>query len=208
MKKTLILLLFIAGISSRSHSQIIPKGENFRMGLRVGVGITTIRGGELENPTSKRGFVAGAYARYRLNRMMDFSTGVEASFRGSNFNNGDDAYYQVALVYTDFPALFMIKTGAKSKLSMVFGYQASALLKSSIFVKPDPIADRFGLPLKQMDHMGVIGVTLDGEITGLNFYIKYSLRDINSGVNYPDIRPAQGKGQEIRNLAFEIGINF
>lgn len=208
MKKLLILLLLIAGFSAQSHSQTIPKDEKFRMGLRIGVGITTLRGSALENPTSKRGFVAGAYARYRVNKSIDFSTGVEASFRGSRFNNGDSGYSQIALVYTDFPALFMIKTGRTSNTRLVVGYQASALLKSSLFVGKTPVYSKLDLPLRQMDHLGVLGVSFDGELTGVNFYFKYGFRNINRGVNYTDVRPKQDKTGDITNMAFEIAINF
>ena len=208
MKKLLLLLLFTGTACMQLQAQIVPKEDKFRVGLRIGMGVTTIKGGELENPTTKRGFVAGAYSRYRFSNWLDFSTGLEASFRGSRFDNGDSGYSQVGLVYTDIPALFMIKTGNDGKFRTVIGYQASALLKSSLFVGPDPVYRKLGLPLRQMDHMAVFGFTLDGVITGLNFYVKYSLRDVNSGINYPEIRPEQGKGKEIRNLAFELGINF
>ena len=119
MKKIGLLILVLVS-TLKLLSQSWGEDDNLgtrNIGLRLGAGMYGIFGGELQNPTPKVGFQAGFFwYGSKPEKRLNWQTGLEASFCGSNFNNKDSFgnvsnsnYSQLGLIQLDIPLLVNIR---------------------------------------------------------------------------------------------------
>lgn len=93
-------------------------------GLKLGFNITSMWGGELQNPRPYFGPTAGFFWHTKeTKKPFMFQTGFEGSLRGSNFANkstdfpggGNTNYRRLGLITADLPLLINYRLGPKKK---------------------------------------------------------------------------------------------
>jgi hypothetical protein len=206
--------LFLAAtcLSVLSFAQSYPDNENFKVGLNAGLNLTSTLGSELDNARIKYGFVVGMYYRQPLNRkkIHHVQFDVRAAFKGATYNNpGEDRYRKLNLFYIDAPLTDYIQLGSESKHFLVFGAQYSQLMNALMFINPvqsKPISE--GVNFLNYDVAALAGYHYNGYYAGWSFILTAGLLDINDGFNMPNILPATGTGNPIRNISFTTLVYF
>jgi len=211
MKYFSIVICLLFSVAS-ANAQHYPDNEPFKVGLNAGLNLTSVLGGELQNPGLKYGFVVGMYYRQPIkaikNNHIQFD--LRASFRGSTFSNkGDDHYRKMHLFYVDAPLMDYIQLGKDGKHFLLAGAQYSQLVNSLMFIHPvgeRPISE--GIALKNYDISALLGYHFNGYYSGVSMVLTAGLVDINNGLNLPNVFPATGTNKPIRNTSFSILVYF
>lgn len=196
------------------------------LGLKLGTGVYSIFGGELKNPRPKIGFQAGFFwFGPKPQKVLNWQTGLEASFLGSNFKNEDSFgiasssnYTQLGIIELDLPLLLNIRTakyadGNYSALQV--GLIPGWILKSVIYVGPEKRPQQQSnlepwgnLPLQPINLQGVVGYQYIGSQVGYNFRLRASLLDMNDGFYMPALLPETGTGKRIGTMGLEFALLF
>lgn len=194
-----------------STAQPFPSSSKFKVGMTFGVNATSILGSELENPRLKSSMIVGAAYRQKLGKNFQLGTEINASFRGSNFNNGiTDAYSAVKFIYIDLPINMMINTSGKEENRYVtLGVEPAYLLLSEIFVKPNDIKPTYkDYGFKDFDVAALVGYHFDFYYFGLRPSLRIGLLNINDNLVLKDVFPATGKNGTIKNFSFDVKLYF
>jgi len=208
LRKTIWLLLMLF-MAFSVKSQRYQDKEKYTIGIKVGTCFSSLIGQELKNPKVKFGFQGGVYYRQRLGTSLHLLTEMNASFRGSNFNNGKTGYSRISLLNLDLPVLLMFDVSAKKNEHLVFmGPQATYIATSDLYVNPDNVSKYKNLDLKPFDVMAVAGYHYNGYYMGWQVAVKYGLLDINDGIMFIDVKPVTGTGKLIRNISLELSMFF
>jgi hypothetical protein len=189
---------------------VISKPDNsgpLKIGIKLGVGYSSMLGGELENPIGTFGLQGSAYLRYRFKPKFAIQTEVGASFRGSNFNNDVDEYTTIKTYYIDVPVLFVFGLNKTATSNLIIGPQYSRLLNSSIYISNGAAPEPDPPKLKKNDLLAVLGAQFYTPFVGFQVLAKYGLININDGLLGANTKPAY-KGKDIHNLAIEFNIIF
>ncbi|MBI1307823.1 MAG: outer membrane beta-barrel protein [Bacteroidetes bacterium] len=210
INKGILILFFLAIQAVPGYSQYFKDKEKFHLGVDFGLNITRINGKELEDPSIKMGSVIGAYYRQQLGDNFQLLTEVAFSLRGSNFKHSQESFYsRVKFVYMDFPVNLFINTSGKEKdQHLVLGVEPAYLLQSEIYVNPDFVATYRNIGFKRFDMSGCVGYHFDFYYLGIQPEFKFGLLNINDNLNLPNVYPATGKMQTIRNFTFDIKVFF
>jgi Outer membrane protein beta-barrel domain len=196
--------------SSKSYSQPFAKGDNFRLGIQMGLNVTRISGTELASPLNKTGMVIGAYYRQKLSKNLQLRTEVAFSLRGSRFDHGAENYYNaVKFTYLDVPISLMINTSKREENRyVVVGFEPAYLLQSEIYVNPGIKARYRNFGFKRIDIAGLVGYHFDFYYFGLQPSVKIGLLNINDKLLMPEVLPETGTNGSIRNVTFELKLFF
>ncbi|MFT5724940.1 MAG: hypothetical protein ACI9JN_002063 [Bacteroidia bacterium] len=211
MRLRLTILLFSLFLVTQVTAQPFPKSTNFRVGMLAGISSSAILGTELQNPRARTAMVLGAAYRHKINRNFHFGAEVNASFRGSKFDNGiSDAYSGVKFIYLDVPINAMINmSGKEENQYLVLGFEPSYLLQSEIYVKPNdakPTYKDYGF--KDFDVSAVLGYHFDFYYFGLRPSIRLGLMNINNNLVLENVFPETGNNGTITNLTFDLKLYF
>jgi hypothetical protein len=197
--------------------------ERLNLGLKLGLGLGSFYGKELKHPTPMMGFQAGVFMHGKdTNSRLNWQTGLDARFRGSNFNNGDSgntAYTKIALITIDVPMLLNIRTGkvrSGNYNAVQLGITASYILKSMVYVGEDKTPAQQNnylktwskLPLKPIDYQLVVGFQHRGQVSGYQINFKYSLFNLNNNFKLEGMLPATGTGKFIGTFSLDFGFLF
>lgn len=186
--------------------------ENFKVGLNAGLNLTTVYGGEFQNPRIKYGFVVGMYYRQPIKKLKNqhLQFDLRAAFRGSSFKNeGDDHYYKMNLFYLDAPLMDYIQIGKEDKHYLILGVQYSHLINSLLFLKPtgtNPISE--GIDMLDYDASLILGYHNNGYYAGWSFIFTGGFLNINDGLNIPIAQPTLGTGKSIYNTGVSVLVYF
>lgn len=206
-----ILFMCFALMTSSVFAQPFPKSSKYKVGMTAGLNYTWITGTELKNPSPRTSVVLGASFRQKLSTGFHLGAELNASFRGSNFNNGQtDAYHAIKFIYLDLPVNAMINMSGKSeKQYLTFGLEPSYLLKSEIYVKPDNIKARYrDFGFTNFDVAAVVGYHFDFYYFGFRPSIRVGLLDINDDLVMPNVFPETGTGGTIKNMTIDLKLYF
>jgi hypothetical protein len=207
--KTIIGLLFLTFVAVSARSQRYPDKDKYTIGIKTGTAFSSLIGKELQNPRVKFGFQGGVYYRQKLRSSLHLLTELNASFRGSNFDNGKTGYNRISLLNLDLPITLMIDVSKKKNEHLIFfGPQLTYLAKSDLYVNPDNVSKYQNLDLKPWDVMAVAGYHYNGYYMGWQIAAKYGLTDINDGIKFIDVSPVTGTGKLIRNVSLELSMFF
>lgn len=209
--RTWVCFIAISLMAIGGYAQPFPKSSKTKVGMTAGLVTSQIYGTELENPRLKSSMTVGAYYRYKLSKKTNFGAELNASFRGSNFDNGfTDAYSAAKFIYLDLPINLMIeaKSGEQSQF-VTIGLEPAYQLQSEIFVKPNDLVARYRNEyFKRFDVAAVIGYHFDFYYFGLRPSLRLGLLDINNNLALKNINPATGNGGTIKNAALDIRFYF
>jgi hypothetical protein len=228
MRTWILILLAWLGMANLTAQGWTAADElgNREVGLRLGTGVYGIFGGELKNPTPKIGFQAGFHwYGSKPEKRLNWQTGLEASFTGSNFKNEDtfglisnSHYSQLGIIQVDVPLLLNIRLkpfSDKGYNCLQIGILPGAILSSVIYVGSEktPVQQTNlqpwkNLPLKPINLSGVIGYQKTGPQVGFSFRLKMSLLDLNDNFVLPSLLPATGTGKRIGVWGIETAMLF
>ncbi len=215
MRRLFIIVLFAGLVGAPLRAQQWSEDEvkdRLNLGLKLGLGMGSMYGGELKNPRPLMGFNAGLFFHGKdTNARLNWQTGLEARFRGSNFNNSDSgntAYTKIGLITTDIPLLLNIRLGRLKPgfyKTLQVGATGSYILRSIVYIGEDKIpAQRENylqtwkkLPLHPIDLQGIIGYQKRGPIAGWQVLFRMSLLNMNNNFYLPDNLPKTGTGKYI-----------
>lgn len=184
-----------------------PLNEELKVGVKLGSGVSTLLGNELQNPTLRYMLSGGAYLRYRFNKHWSIQPEANITFRGSNFNNTAPGEYESIVMYCiDVPLLLMYGLNQKNTQNIVVGAQFSTILNSSIYLANALIAEPTSPSLNKNDLMLVLGSQFHTPFVGFQLVAKYGLININNGL-LPNIKPPNS-GKDIHQFVVEINFLF
>ncbi|MDO7848281.1 porin family protein [Hymenobacter sp. M29] len=145
MKKTILSLAVLAGLTTTAHAQ-----SGVRIGLKGGANLASFTGTDKQGTKSKYGFSAGATFNFRLSDLISIQPELLFSQKGSKVdyagNNNSDASvfkpgsvsgtFGQTLSYIDVPLLVRVNTGGSdgSGFFFEFGPQASFLVAQRGFI--------------------------------------------------------------------------
>lgn len=219
------LLLSTAVVAQKYNQELDDYAPDARrkdkFGIRVGMGITRLNSPELQNTRVSRGYQGAFYYRVNLFKGFHLNPELGASIKGANFKNGDVGYTQISLFYFDFSMLGMVQLDAAQNHNIVFGGQASRLMRSSMFIGPEQFPSFLQLPFKNWDYFAVLGYQFNTQYIGFQLSLKYGLRNIaadfanynknsvnNNGVQFIDIKPSLTGVKDVRNFSVELSLYF
>lgn len=228
-RKLAILLLFCSGMALHAQGWGAEDDLSYRqIGLRLGTGMYSMFGGELQNPVPKIGFQAGMFLYGRkAEKRLNWQTGFEASFSGSNFRNRDSAsgiasssnYTQLGLIQLDIPLTVNIRLApykSNQYSAIQLGLLPGAIIRSVIYIGPEKIPQQqanhlnrwSNLPLQPVNLMAVAGYQHIGGQAGISIRARASIIDMNRNFVLPGLLPATGTGKFIGSWGLEMGFLF
>ena len=206
-----LVMLSAVLLVTQVSAQPFPSSSKFKVGMNAGVNGGLLIGDELENETLFPSMVLGVYYRQKMGDNLNFSSELNAAYKGSNFNNGiTDAYSGVRLIYLDLPINLMFNTSGKDENQWICaGLEPSYLLTSEIYIKPnDQKATYKDTMFNRPDLALVLGYHFDFYYFGLRPSVRWGLTNINSNFFLPNTNPPTGRGGTISNLVFDLKFYF
>lgn len=198
-----------------------------KVGIRVGLGFTSLTSPQFENPRISRGMQGAIYFRKNFAKGFHFNPEFGASIKGAKFKNDETEYSRISLFYIDLALLGMINLDNKNKSSIVIGAQGSYLMRSSLYIGRDPIAAFMQLPFKKFDYCAVAGYHFNTSFVGFQLSLKYGLANIagdfanynrspasvgqNNQANFKtfkDVKPSLVNVVDVKNLSVELSLYF
>jgi hypothetical protein len=206
-------------VSEEEDEGVIVKPDNsapLKLGIGFGTGYSGMLGNELLHPIGRVSLQGGLYLRYRFKKNWGVHTGLGASFRGSNFNNGPSQYSSIRTYYLDVPVLFTYAFTQSQETLVVGGIQYSYLLNASMYVSTSslPAPDPPGFNKNDLALVG--GMQFNTPYVAFQLLLKYGLVNINLDQPWPIDKnntatsptlPANSGGS-IHNFVFEINFLF
>lgn len=219
VKKLLISILFFSlslGVlqAQADDEDFLGYSAKSKFGLRMGLGVSGMRGGNFQRPTSLLGYAAGFYHHGKIKDRSYFYYEVCARFMGSNFSTNPDSitYSKISLFYTQLPIAYMYRLGKKENRPtfLMIGGGAGLLIKSSMLLGPNPLPDFFNLPVKKTDFFVMTGIHQYYGGFGLQLNAKLGLRNINKNnwPGYENVKPSLERDLPIRNWSIEMALIF
>ncbi|MCO4819860.1 MAG: outer membrane beta-barrel protein [Bacteroidetes bacterium] len=211
MLKQLTILIILVSFGFRTNAQPFPKSSNFRVGMNAGINTATLIGTELQNPQLKTAIVLGAAYRQKFSKSMHLGAELNASFRGSNFDNGiTDAYSAVKFIYIDLPINAMINMSGKAENRyLTLGVEPAYLLQSEIYVKPNDFKATYkDYGFQNFDVSAVVGYHFDFYYFGLRPSVRFGLVNINNNLKLENVFPETGNNGSITSLTFDLKLYF
>lgn len=215
-KAVLVFFLMVSNnaINAQEDFDLIKYNPKSKFGLRLGAGVSSVRGGNFQNPTPYFGYAAGFYHHGRIKKRSYFYYELSARFKGSNFNTNPDSntYSRMSLFYTELPLAYMYRLGKDEEkpFFLMAGGGGGLLVKSSMLLGPNPIPKHFDLPLKVGDLFVMTGFHKYFGSVGLQLNAKWGLTNINrnSWAGFEDVKPSPDQNKAINNWSIEFGLIF
>jgi len=203
--KHLILALVFLGMG-RAFGQTWTDAEMLERqnyGLKLGFNISSMWGGELQNPRPYLGPSAGFFWHTKeTKKPFMFQTGIEGNMRGGNFANknadfpggGNSNYRRIGLITADVPLLINYRIGPKKEAKtrvIQMGAVVSGTIRSTVYLGDDKLpAQHFldssshlykwgNLPLRPVEVLGLIGYQERGAVAGWQIQLQVGINNIN-----------------------------
>ena len=202
-----VVLIVILSSALNLCAQETSKPASYKLGIKTAINLSTLLGTELENPTPRFGYTAGAYVYAAINKKWQFQTELLANFKGSNFNNDLEDYTKISTFCLDMPLLLGYKFN-DGKNVVLLGPQASYLSLSSMYIGSNAKAYVNDIGLKPFGIDACAIYQVNGKVVGFQMGAKLGILNMNNGVNFENINPPTGKDGTIQSLSFEIGMLF
>jgi len=210
IKKIGILLVLLC-FFTKSEGQIIEKNAKGRVGMKMGFGISSMKGEELENYRPYFGYQFGITHNIKLSKRLKFRYELIADLRGSKFKVlGDSTYNKISTMYLNLPVEFgyTYRKTKKAESEFYVGFQTSRLLVSRIFKGVDLRPTETDLPFKKFDYGITFGHIWNKKNWGFKIGIYSGLADINDGLNYKSIPGLKRTNKNIGTQSLNVGFVF
>lgn len=216
----LISITFLATAQAAFDDEI----PETNYGIHFGLGVSAIRGTELERSRPGVGFNAGLYlyGEKAKKKKNNYQIELNSRFAIYRFNNqylGNTAYTKISSICLEMPILWRRRLGnfkVEGTNHFLLGIQPAYMLKSALYTGPEfePLyKDNYlltwkNLPLLPINISAVAGYRFSGKLTGFQAALKVGLLNINNNFNIPSVVPKTGKGGSIQTMSVEFGISF
>lgn len=185
---------------------IPPINEQLKVGVKMGTGAGMMVGQELQNPRPKYVITGGAYLHYRFSKHWSLQPEANVSFRGSNFNNGDNQYASITEYALDLPLLIMCGLTKQNTVNVFVGGQFSHTLNRAMYLK-DAVVPASPTPsMRHENWFAVLGGQFHTPFIGFQVALKYGITDMNTGLS-PTMNPPN-TGKDIHQTLLELNILF
>jgi hypothetical protein len=235
MKKLYASLIFVFVLFAKAQTATWTDEEleeRLNYGLKLGMGFSTMLGGELENPRPYFGPSAGFFWYTKEKKSpLAFQTGFEGSLRGSNFANtndqfpggGNSNYRRIGIISADIPLLLNYRLGPKKEdmyRCVQLGVLVSGILKSTVYLGPDKLPAQHyldstshlyrweNLPLRPLEFAAVLGYQNRRGVAGWQVQLKAGLNNMNDNFKLPYAYPVTGRGRSIRTASLNFSLVF
>jgi len=188
-----------------------PRKEGrYKLGVKMGLQLSSLLGGEMDNQRVLAGICGGAYGRLNsTNQKWSLQTDVLVGFRGSNFNHPTNGSYStIKLLYFDFPFVLYHRFGEEHKHALGLGLQLSLLSSANMYFSNIQVANSTKPDLKKSDWLPLLSYQYRGNWIGFQFSCKYGLINQNTGKVWPNNGTPLNSGKEIRNFTTELTLMF
>lgn len=180
--------------------------EVHKGGVILGIGLGTMFGTELKNPTPSMVLTGGVYYRYRFQQHWSLQPAATVSFRGSSFNNKPTEYGQIKTVNMDIPLLLLHGLNEQNTKNILMGLQFSRQLSATIY-EVDALLPYPETPKLNVNELAlVMGAQFQTPFVGFQILAKVGLNDLNNGL-LPNIKPANSGGT-IHQAGLEVNLLF
>jgi len=239
MKKWTTFIVFCAVCLVKAQTQSPTwtdeeLAERLNYGLKLGFGVSTMTGGELENARPYVGPSAGFFWYTKEKKSpWGFQTGFEGNLRGSNFANSNDQlpgggnsnYRRIGIISADVPLLLNYRMGKKSDevyRCVQMGLLVSGIIKSTVYLGPDKLPAQHyldsngmshlyrwkNLPLKPIEFAAVLGYQSRGAVAGWQAQLKVGINNMNNNFVLPYAYPVTGRGRRISTASLNFSLVF
>ncbi|MGI4742325.1 MAG: porin family protein [Janthinobacterium lividum] len=196
MKKIILSLGLLAGISGAAHAQSI------KYGVKAGASLTSLTGSDSDGTKNKFGFNGGVLANFGINDMFSIQPEVLYSNKGYKFDGGQNGL-RLALNYIDVPVLVKIATGSTGlffELGPQVGFRLAADVKdddNSASIKDYTKGVDFG-------YAGGLGYQIEsGPMIGLRYNGGFTKIGKDGSISGIPVTAANAK-----NSAFQLYIGY
>ena len=214
-----LVLISFACYAQQTDSSAVDENEEvvfvkpdnsapLKLGLKLGVGYSSLLGSELQNPVGRMGVNGSAYLRYRFKRKFGLQTEFGASFRGSNFSNGPGEYSSIRSYYFDMPVVLTYSYDKTGNDLAVVGIQYSYLLNSSLYLSNAALPESYAPGLFRHDLSIVIGPQFNTDFVAFQILGKFGLINMNENKAWPGNAKPLNNGGSIRNFSIELNLLF
>lgn len=185
---------------------IPPINEQLKLGVKMGTGAGMMIGQELQNPRPKYVITGGAYLHYRFSKHWSIQPEANVSFRGSNFNNGDNQYTSITEYALDVPFLIMYGLTKQNTVNLFVGGQFSHTLNRSMYLKGAVVPASPTPSMSNQNWFAVLGSQFQTPFIGFQIALKYGITDMNTGLS-PVMNPPN-TGKDIHQTLLELNLLF
>jgi Outer membrane protein beta-barrel domain len=133
MKKTVLSLALLAGLTNAAHAQ-----TGVKYGLKGGYNLASFAGTDSNSSKYKSGFSAGGYLNFGLSDMFSIQPELLYSQKGASISNypNSGTTFKSTLGYLDVPIMVRVNTGDNGKgLFFEAGPQGSFVLHNRDFTQ-------------------------------------------------------------------------
>ena len=211
MIKKISILIIIITCTNSAFGQLIEGNQKQRVGMRMGFGISSFKGEELENYRPYFGYQFGVFQKIELGRHTQFRYEVIADLRGSKFKViGDSTYSKITTMFLNVPLEFcyLYNQKEKSDNEIYAGFQFSRVLVSRLFAGVDQRPKETNINIKRFDYGITFGHAWNKPNWGFKLGVFIGLADINDGLNYTYIPGLKRTNKKIGTQSLNIGFVF
>ena len=211
MSKQIIIILLFLCFASKTEAQVLEKNAKGRVGMKMGFGISSFKGEELENYRPYFGYQFGITHNIKLSKNIKLRYEAIADLRGSKFKViGDSSYSKISTMYVNFPIEFgyIFNKKENSNNEIYAGFQLSRILVSRIFAGVDLHPIETGLNIKRFDYGITFGHIWNRKNWGFKIGVYSGLADINDGLNYKSVPGLKRTNKSIGTQSINIGFVF
>lgn len=215
----LILLFAFMSITNNGYAQEedfewIKYNPKSKFGLRLGLGVNSLRGGNFQNPTPAVSYTGGFYHHGRVYNRNYFYYELSGSFRGSKFRTNPDSntYSQISIFYTELPLAYMYRLGKDEEkpFFLMAGGGGGLHIRSSMLLGPNPIPKHFDLPFKRGNLFLMTGFHKYFGSVGLQLAAKWGMTNINRDAwqGFEDVKPSPDQGRQVSTWGIDFSLIF
>ncbi|MDZ4668670.1 MAG: hypothetical protein SGJ00_12420 [bacterium] len=192
-----------------SFSWLKPSdNEKSRLGIIMGLQLSTMLGNALPNNKLRMGLLGGGYGRINFRKTWSFQQEFYVSVRGSNFKAGNGDISAIKLLYLDAPLILFKQLKRNSPHKIGLGISYAHLINAALFIDNKSYPTGNQPSFNKNDWMPMLAYQYQLEFFAIQTKMKYGYRNLNLGVPWPDnAKPINNNGN-INNLTFELSFIF
>jgi len=230
LKHLVILLLFIPLLSEgqlyREDARPEPGKAWQRVGVKAGIGISTISSDGFKNPIPQVGVQGGLYYRISLSKRFHFQPELSAAYKGAKFDGENDTgfnYTRLGLFYMDLPLYLVMSLDDKGKHNLMVAPTVSFLMRPNLYINKEYYPTFTTLPLKRFTYGVTAGYMFSLGSIGFQVAAKFDLVSIagdfetfntpgdggSSGtLQLRELNPPLTKVDRLLNRSIELSLYF
>ncbi len=199
-------------ISDEPSDWVKPNAdEKSRLGIVMGVQMSTLTGTELSNNKAMFGLLGGGYGRINFKYGLSLQQALQVSFRGGDFNSGAANISAIRLLYLDAPFLIYKQLGKTNKHKLGAGIQYSHLYNTTLYYNNKSYPTGQSPRLNKNDWIPLLAYQYQFDYFAMQLIAKRGLRNLNLGYEWPadgNANPLINKGGSLNGLILELNLIF